>query len=370
MKLQYRAIEGTNTKTRRLAYLTAILLILRQDSLSEQSLLGRLTKWSQDHRADLDSYYVQTGEITSTRKNSAGAHYLNVAVRSGLVAPIAGMYRTTRMGSVVIALLKKHQPNVNPFFLNAAEKLFYTYYLLKVDADILLTVVDCLLKNENISLHQLQQLFKESFSRRLSDKSLFSQDEVLRQHLRNRQIEVENEWKKPERYAEHIVPPRLNWLLDLQILKEDLFRQHHFVLTEIGRQFLANLPCLGSSGFHDVTEQWLDLEYWDSEASKLVNIEYSRTWSEMDEDMKNNAARRLLAETFSAFRSTFVPTISLSQALLYFSIRLMLEYRVVASPSDLKIWLATIPTLDHRRYEVRLSPRENESYLLMKYEGE
>src|SRR6266487_6468477 len=115
MKRQSRAMDGTNTKTRRLAYLTAILLTLRQDSLSEQALLGKLTKWSQDHRADLDSYYVQTGEITSTRKNSAGAHYLQMAGRSGLIVPIAGMYRTTRMGLVVIALLMRHQPNANPF---------------------------------------------------------------------------------------------------------------------------------------------------------------------------------------------------------------------------------------------------------------
>ena len=68
MKLQYRAIEGTNTKTRRIAYITAILLILRQGTLSEQALLKKLTSWSVEHHADLFSYYVHTGEITSTQK--------------------------------------------------------------------------------------------------------------------------------------------------------------------------------------------------------------------------------------------------------------------------------------------------------------
>lgn len=313
MKLQYRAIEGTNTKTRRLAYFTAILLILRQDSLSEQSLLSKLTKWSQDHRADLDNYYVQTGEITSTRKNSAGAHYLQMAVRSGLVVPVAGMYRTTRMGLVVIALLMRYQLNVNPFYLNVAEKLFYTYYLLKVDADLILTVVDYLLKNENVSLRQLQHSFRESFLNRLVEKSFYSQDEALRQQLRDRQIEIENEWKKPERYAEHIVPPRLNWLLDLQFLKEEPFRHHRFEFTELGRQFLSSLPYFEINGCHDVTDQWLDLEYWNSGARNLIKIGNIVHWSAIDEGTRNNAMRQLLTDAFSAFRSTFVPTIPLSQ---------------------------------------------------------
>jgi hypothetical protein len=370
MKLQYRAIEGTNTKTRRLAYLSAILLTLRQDSLSEQVLLSKLTKWSQDHRVDLGSYYVQTGEITSTRKNSAGARYLQLAERSGLIVPIAGMYRSSRMGLVVIALLMRHQLNDNPFYLNTAEKLFYTYYLLRVDADILLTVADSLLKNENGSLHQLQYAFRENFLSRLAEKGVLSRDEALSQQLRSRQIEIENEWKKPERYAEHIVPPRLNWLLDLQFLEGEPFRHHRFEFTKAGLQFLSRLPCFGNSGFCDVTEQWLDQDFWESSARHLMNSGDLVHWSDIDEDTRNNVMSRLLTEAFSAFRSTFVPTIPLSQAMLYLCIRLILEYQVMSSPLDLKTWLAKTPVLDRRRYEARLSPRENESYLLMKYEGE
>lgn len=370
MKLQYRAIGGTNTKTRRLAYLSAILLTLRQDSLSEQVLSAKLTKWSQDHRVDLNSYYVQTGEITSTRKNSAGARYLQLAERSGLIVPIASMYRSTRMGLVAVALITQHQLNHNPFYLNTAERLFYIYYLLRVDADILLTVTDSLLKNDNGSLHYLQETFRDSFLTRIAKKSAWSQDEALRQYLHSRQIEIENEWKKPERYAEHIVPPRLNWLLDLHFLEEEPFRHHRFEVTEAGRKFLSCLPCFGNSSFCDVTEQWLDQDFWESSAEYLMNIRDLLHWSDINEDTRNYIMSQLLTEAFSIFRSTFVPTIPLSQAMLYLCIRLMLEYQVVSNPPDLRTWLATSPVLDRRRYEARLSPRENESYLLMKYEGE
>jgi hypothetical protein len=368
MKLQYRAIEGTNTKTRRLAYFSVIILTLQREGLSEHILLDKLIVWSQRHKADLNNYHVQTGEITSTRKNSAGAHYLELAMKAGLIVPIAGMYRTSRIGLMVMALLKKYHPKANPFFLNRAEQIFYLYHLLKIDADMLLTVVDCILRNEGSSLNQLQQLFRESFLTRLNDKGLYSQDELLAHQLRDRQHEVANEWKRPERYTEHIVPPRLNWLLDLHLLNKDMFRLHRFVPTEEGRQFFYYLPCLGKSNFRDVTEQWLDLEFWDSISRTLLKDMLPTSWSRVNEETKYNTAKLLLAEAFAVFRSSFAPTISLTQAVLYLCVRFLLEYGITVSPSELRAWFSTSPVLDHHRYEVRLSPRENESYLLMKDE--
>jgi len=366
MKLYYRAIEGTNTKTRRLAYLTAILKELRQSSLSEQVLLNRIVTWSLDHQADIYNYYVHTGEITSTRKNSAGTHYLEVTTRAKLIVPLAGMYRITRIGSVLIALIMRtYQPNPNPFFLTVPEKLFYSYCLLKTDADLLLTVVDSLFERRDISLAILQETFKENFLRRLNNKLLSVQDEALRQQLRDRKLKVEDEWKKPERYAEHIVPPRLNWLLDLGFLKAVPFRHHGFEFTDEAQQFISALPHFGEFCLHDVTDQWLDLEYWKVAASTLAGFEFSKNWKEVDEEKQYSLMRTLLAEAFSVFRYAVVPKISLLQIMLYLSIRLLLEHQISAGPSVLTEWFSSAPVIDGQRYEVRLSPRENESYLII-----
>lgn len=163
MKLQYRAIEGTNTKTRRIAYITAILLILRQGTLSEQALLKKLTSWSVEHHADLFSYYVHTGEITSTQKNSAGSHYLNFAVKSNFIISLSGMYHITRVGSVLAALMKTYEQKPNPFFLTPAEVIFYLYCLLKVDADTFLTLADNLATQEILLLLTSNKYFKKPF---------------------------------------------------------------------------------------------------------------------------------------------------------------------------------------------------------------
>ena len=363
-RLDYRAVEGTNTKTRRLAYLTAIVSMLGHKSWEERGLLARIAQWSQDHRPDLGAYWVQTGEITSTRRNSAGARYLHLATNLGLTAPISGSYRTTRVGLVLFALIDEKGTNTNPFFLTHAECLFYLYLLLDQDADILLTVTDYLEEHPGASLAQLQRDFQEAFLHRLSQKITLSRDDIVRQSLLERRGQVER-WRKPERYAEHIVPPRLNWLLDLGFLEPGRFRRHRYFFTEAERRFLSVLPRLGGSQLRDVSRDWLESDFWMAATWGLADKEALTRWDQVDDERRREVCAPLLEEVFRAFRHTAIPKVSLTQALLYLSVKLILEEGIVAGPASLTKWLSASRTLHGFRYEVRFSPRENESYLIV-----
>jgi hypothetical protein len=363
-RLDYRAVEGTNTKTRRLAYLTAIISMLGHSSWEERVLLARIAQWSQDHRLDLSAYWVQTGEITSTRRNSAGARYLHLATNLGLIAPISGSYRATRVGLVLFALIDEKRTNTNPFFLTRAECLSYLYLLLDQDADILLTVTDYLREHPGVALAQLQRDFQEAFLHRLSQKITFSRDDIVRQSLLERRGQVER-WRKPERYAEHIVPPRLNWLLDLGFLEPGRFRRHRYFFTETGKKFLSVLPRLGDGQLSDVSGDWLESDFWMAVACESMDKEALMRWDQVDAESRREVCAPLLEDIFKAFRHTAVPKVSLRQALLYLSVRLILEQQIGAGPASLTEWLSASQTLDGRRYEVRFSPRENESYLIV-----
>jgi hypothetical protein len=363
-RLDYRAVEGTNTKTRRLAYLTAIVSMLGHNSLGKRVLLTRIARWSQDHRPDLSTYWVQTGEVTSTRRNSAGARYLHLTMNLGLSAPISGAYRATRVGLVLFALIDEKRTNANPFFLTHAECIFYLYLLLDQDADILLTVTDYLEEHPGASLAQLQRDFQEAFLHRLNHKISLSRDDIVRQSLLERRGQVES-WRKPERYAEHIVPPRLNWLLDLGFLEPGRFRRHRYFFTETGRGFLSELPRLGDSQLRDVSGDWLESDFWMAVACGSIDKEALVRWDQVDGERRQEVCAPLLEDVFKAFRHTAVPKVSLTQALLYLGVRLVLEQGIGAGPASLKTWLSAPQTLDGRRYEVRFSPRENESYLIV-----
>ena len=208
--MNYRAIEATNTKTRRLAYIQALVLLLKSGNFSRVQLMERIARWSEENAENLRRYWVHTGEITSTRQNSAVSRYIDLATSLGLIAPISGVYRYTRLGLVLITLLENmREISTNPFHLSAVSRLFFAYLLLARDADFLLLVTDYIVAHEKTSLSQMQREFKDTFVRRVTAKIMLCQDERIRRTLLDRRRDADN-WKKPERYSEHLIPPRLN----------------------------------------------------------------------------------------------------------------------------------------------------------------
>lgn len=361
-ELAYRAIEATNTKVRRLAYLTAIVSILGRTALNQQVLLARLVRWSQEHKSHLDEYWSQTGEITCTRRNSAGAYYLDWASALGIIASISGEYRLTRLGLTLWALKTIEQDN--PFVLTDAERLFYTYLLLEKDADILLTILTRLQEQPGIGLAGLQKTYQQDLINRLAHKGQIVEDERLKEQLRDRRLAIETAWKKPARYAEHIVPPRLNWLLDLGFLETATFQRHQYYLTEAGSRFLGNLPRYNDA-FCDISASWLSADFWPLAATHLLNIQPGQLWNELNEEERFTVGISRLKEAFDTFHRSIIPKVSLTQVLLYMAVKLILENHVLVSLTELTQWLSVPRTINGWCYQVRLSSQENVSYIVL-----
>lgn len=338
-------------------------MLLHGESLSRQMLDNRLNTWSKEHEPLLETYYVQTGQVTSTRRNSSGDRYLELAQKARIIASLAGMYRATRVGLVLYALVKHYKQAANPFFLSDVERVFYVYHLLMVDADLFLTVLDLVLNSPNSNLSTLQKGFQAAFLNRLDEKSSGTEEQLLKQTLLERRLSVSATWAAPERYAEHLVPPRLNWMLDLELLDPQSFQNHRYVLTATGNKLLAKMPRIGSSPLHDVTDKWLSHDFWSASTAAIVEVLEPKLWSHIDEADKDKFLLEPLREVFQFFRYSVVPRVSLAQATIYLSSRLLLDQHVLVSPDDLQTWLSS-RKIGKWHYQVRYSPRENESYIL------
>jgi len=361
-RLEYRALENTNTQTRRLAYVTALISILRHRSLPEKVLLSRILRWGQAHQDSLKQYWVQTGTVGSTRRNSAGARYLDLASKLGLIASISGEYHLTQVGLALFAL--KNVEQVNPFVLTDAERLFYAYLLLEKDADVLLTILGRLQEQPGIGLSALQKIYQQDFVNRLIVKGRLVEDERLREQLRDRRLAIKAGWKKPVRYAEHIVPPRLNWLLDLGFLEPSAFQRHQYRLTDAGATFVEKLPRFDNA-FYDVSTVWISDDFWRLTPGSLLNIQNARLWNSLSEEEQLTACAPRLKEAFGIFQHSMVPKVSLIQALFYITVKLILEDHILVSFTDLTHWLSVPRTLDGWCYQARLSPQENVSYIVL-----
>ncbi len=362
LRLEYRALENTNTQTRRLAYVTVLISILGRRSLPEKVLLSRILRWGQEHQDSLKQYWVQTGTIGSTRRNSAGARYLDLASKLGLIASISGEYHLTQVGLALLAL--KNVEQVNPFVLTDAERLFYTYLLLEKDADVLLTILGRLQEQPGTGLSALQKIYQQDFVNRLIVKGRLVEDERLREQLRDRRLAIETGWRKPARYAEHIVPPRLNWLLDLGFLEPTAFQRHQYYLTDAGVALVENLPHFDKA-FYDVSTTWLSGGFWRLTPGNLLNIQNARLWNSLNEEEQLTVCAPRLKEAFGIFQHSMVPKVSLIQVLFYMTVKLILEDHILVSFADLTHWLSFPRTLEGWCYQARLSPQENVSYIVL-----
>lgn len=184
--------------------------------------------------------------------------------------------------------------------LNASERLLYTNILLETDGDYLLTVAELIMKRPGASFSWLQQNFPGALLERLRQKIRSPYiKEPERTNLLGHIKRVET-WKRGTRYTEHLLYPRLSWLLDLGFLVPEDFDRHRYFLTGGGTEFLNGLPVSGE--YLDVSTDWLYDGFWYLMPRLMLGISLS-DWEQMGGDFSALCAH-LLEE---AFRWDFRP---------------------------------------------------------------
>ena len=373
MKISYHETIVPSSLVRRLRYLSQILRLVGERPLNEDVLNAKLKDWSNTHANRLKNYKYNTGTIHSLEKKGRtllGTSYLDLTVKFGLLSKISNIYQLTRIGRVLLSLLNdKPDQELNSFCLDQDERIFYIHRILQQDADILLTIVNMLQSLEKPSLKNLQKSFQQAFLDRLKAKILASPQEHITKRLHDRQIEVAMEWKKPASYAAYIIPPRLHWLLDLELLDSRKEKNSFtYRLTDVGQKLIATFPKLKDSNIPDVTDSWFNTQFF-SKVSPLIILDADfRQWQDVDDKVRHEACEKYIPTAFDKFRKSSVPKISLTQGMIYLCIRSVTELHLLINEQELIQWFQKPRTLENYKYEARISARENESYLVRRHE--
>ena len=371
MQISYRAIKEPSSLVRRLRYVSQILRFVGQGPLNKDILVAKLRDWSNNHTDNLKNYKYNTGAAHSTRKKGMtllAINYLDLTVKFGLLSKISNVHQLTRIGRVLLSLINdKPNEDLNLFFLQADERIFYIYQILQQDADVLLTVINMVQSLENPDHKNLQKDFQEFFLERLKAKSSTSSQEHITNRLYDRQAEVK-EWKKPEGYAAYVVLPRLNWLLDLGLL-DSTKEKNSFVyqLTEAGQHLIKTFPKLKNSNIPDVTDSWFNTQFFSEVIPLMISETSFRRWQDVDDKVRQEACEKHLPATFDKFRKTSIPKISLTQGTMYLCIRFATELHLLTNLGELIQWFQKPRILENYKYEARISARENEAYLVRRH---
>ena len=353
-------ITDINTQVRRLGYASAILLILGTKTLSESLLHDRLQKWSALHESELKSYINPQGQINPTRGKSGVKNYTEFALSLGLIGRIAGACRITRFGKVLLHFLSSQKKD-NAFELSCIERYTYIYWLAVKDGDRLLTVMNMLAEQPNQPLSRLQNNFQNRYIEFL-DRRIGTEDERTAREILSLRNSVTHDWKNPRKYAESIVPPRLNWLLDVGIASITTSAATLASLTPSGRNLMETLPKLPNSDLRYITQLWLRNKFFSS-AGPAISGQDGHRWTEISKREQKERLVALTSEGFNVLRSSPAPKVSLLPVLLFVTLslardRLWLEIDELRGELEHQASRAEIP------FEVRFSHRENESYLI------
>jgi len=144
------------------------------------------------------------------------------------------------------------------------------------------------------------------------------------------------EWKNPEKYLEHIIEPRINWLLDLDVLDKDSFQDNIISLSEKGLMLYDTL-----NSYYDIflekyliSEHLLCFDFFD-----MISELY-----ELDAEPINNdysLINQYINESFSLFKTLAPNRVTASQAILYTCYMMLFKEKKIVNFCTIKNYLSS-----------------------------
>lgn len=361
-----RTVTKGNTQVRRLGYLTAICKLLPSSTPTVDSVIKNFADWAAAHQKHLKEYARERdGQgAVNPRHQSGPKRYLEVADGLQFVARTGGKIVLSRFGELLrtLAFLKNAK---NPFFLSHAELLFYSYWLLLNDADFLLLVMDAASQGQDLQLGDLQAQFRYRFIERLEAKRDLVSNTAGRRELDEAIRRAHNEWRNPERYAEHIVPTRASWLLDLGFLEPSEYKKNRYVLSSQGAHLREALVPILSTDLRDVTGDWLWEKSFTVIEESLEGVGGKTPWGSLSDQERRALLEEPMRKAYEQFLLFGMRACSMLPVLIYCVIALIVNHGIQVNLADLASWIDKRGASVGFSYRIHLSSLEADSYIQM-----
>lgn len=352
-------IITTNTKTRRLGYLKLLGSFFKEkEKISKAIISSEFETYCDKFSDDLLRYKNSKGLISITKSGTSAEPYIELADRLQLVSLGNNLYTPSKSFSVFIKCSNLWSKD-NPFSIDELDRLFLFENIFKKDFFINRIILESIFYNGFSSYQQLRDEFYnlllnriDSLNNDLSKRELISNNLKIMHRIER--------WEKPKVYLEHVLMPRLNWLLDFSLINFD--SSLNLEGTEEGGIFLEHVNFWDSRvGFYvancsSIFDQIL-MKFYSKIYLRNNNTRYK---SDLNIHFR---VRELIDESFDYFR-TFAPNrVTLSQAVNYVKYNLYLIDRISIEFEEIK----TIIKNDlNDIYLYRYLPDHNEGYLQKK----
>lgn len=293
---------NTYTKTRVLAYLRQICLLLAEKELSLDILKSELENFSVKNFDYLEEYHKELANPKGAivPKTKSADRYISLAEEMRLLFRGERRCNLTKYGKILATIAKNEG---NPFELSLEEICFFLKHLLEVDTLYFVPFLFSLSKHRDLS--SLSSSFKREILSYL--KRWFQ--ETSNEYIRYRIISIDG-WRKEKKYIENLVPPRLYWCFDFKLVNLKGTRQLTYSTTQVYEKLIHKLP-LTESPFN--FKEWNNRNFFSTffEAYKSIFDtlqKNTKLFNEMSFYEQKNTILPILEEMFRQEKEFPIPS--------------------------------------------------------------
>jgi hypothetical protein len=362
------------TQVRRLKYFSVSLKCISHEGLQKQMLTELLLNWSKSNHESFENYRSTSGEITLQQgkptSNSIKAYY-HALKEFSLIIEQGNFVLSTKKGEVLIILLQHLQgirtpKDLNAYSLSISEKSFFFIILLESDYDIILLILQILNTYPNQKLDSYLNHFQSFYLKRL-EKKLENAKNLDVAVVLETQKRVSS-WRSPKRYSEELVPPRLNWLIDLDLI------------TLNNENGAYNLTIDGNYLLKMIKESEVELNcyiynenFWSSRSISIISLLYFkesvlRLWEDLTENEKESSSHEALSIAAKYFCVFGIPRMPAKSTILLICLYLLNKHSISANFKEIIEWLSPSRKLNGKVYGYRRAAREGEEYIIITHE--
>lgn len=340
LTLNSLSILTLQTKVRRLAYLKMILNLFNESNYYPDGVLNKKIELeSKKHNQDLLKHINTKGVIEVTKTGNSSKPYIEAMLSLKLLYSQNNKYQLSKYGKIFNVLSTKLNAfSDNYFILSKYEKAFFLFFILEHDNFYLWALIDIIyIQNNKTTIKNIKEIFQNYIVDQLQFTMKYSTISNKDKAKINSQIKRIKSWKKPQIYLEHIVEPRINWLLDLDILNKNEFLQNNIMLSEEGLTLFSGL----NSSFdiflekYTLIDQFRCMDYF-----SLINEMYSIKAVNLDE-INIDLIEKYIDESFYLFKTMAPNRVTASQAIIYTCFMVLFKEQKIVNFCTIKNYLSS-----------------------------
>jgi len=304
------------TKVRRLNYIKMILNLFSKSNYYPDNIFNKkIEQEAVKFNNNLMEYINSKGIIEITKTGNSSKPYVEAMISLKLLYTQNNKYQLSKYGKIFNVLNNKIEKSDDNYFdLSKFEKSFFLFFILQNDNLYLWVLIDLIyIQNNKTKIKNIKEVFQEYILNQLEFTMKYSQIKNQDKSKILTQIRRIKSWKKPQVYLEHIIEPRINWLLDLDMLEKDEFQQNYIVLSKEGLVFFDKL----NSYFDIFQEKYTLMDQlrcmdFFSLASDIYSINSVKI---IEDDIA--LIENYINESFNLFKTIAPNRVTASQAILY-----------------------------------------------------